>query len=75
MCGAGTVKMVDVTSQVKASNGNMSFMLVRHFRRNKETATGDATGMPADTLNGGALACFHSAMATTAANRPQLLVY
>jgi hypothetical protein len=50
-------------------------MLVRHFRRNKETDSGDTIDMPADTLNGGALACFHSATAATAANRPQLLVY
>jgi len=70
---AGMVKMVDVTSIVKASNGNVAFLLVRPFRRNQEKASGDT--IPADTLNGGANVCFHSLAATTLSNRPRLLVY
>lgn len=69
----GMVKMVDVTSIVKASNGNFAFLLVRPFRRNQEVASGDT--MAADTLNGGANVCFHSLAAATVSNRPRLLVY
>jgi hypothetical protein len=80
LCVAGTVKMVDVTSFVKASDGNVSFLLVRPFRRNKETATSDV--IPADTLNGGSQTCFHrgkresdSGAAAVVGNRPRLVLY
>lgn len=64
---------VDVTEYVRAAPGSAaSFLLLRPVRNNLETATGDT--IAADTLNGGARACFHSATASTAANRPRLFV-
>lgn len=65
------VKQVDVTSYVQQSGGTASFLLVRPFRNNLETAT--ASTVAADTLNGGALACFYASSSFTSRN-PKLVV-
>ena len=68
---ARLVKMVDVTPFVRASSGPVSIVLLRPFRNNAETASGSAVA--ADTLNGGAFACF-TTNSTQAADRPALLL-
>lgn len=69
---AGAVRQVDVTPFVRASTGPVSFILLRHFRNNQEA--GASSTAPADTLNGGAAACFHGLASRNAAARPQLLL-
>lgn len=64
-----------MSSYVKASNGNVAFILVRPFRRDKESPKDATYAVPADTLNGGTSACFHSLASTTTTARPRLLVY
>ena len=71
----GLVQRVDVTSFVKAAVGGgggvVSFLLVRPFRNNQEVAT--ASTVPADTLNGGAVACFYGT-GSSAGLQPSLLL-